>query len=179
MNVGEFNIVSEVSKTVLFPLIIFVLFYSMAVISTYLSSSLLIHLFFAWYNLLLIRPCVFFISVIALLISVCLFFSSLIFHKIFILSSQSVPPFFFWDLKSPLLSIFSIIFRHITYLHIIKLFFWGFILLHHMEHIFMPFHFVSFYVYCRLVIFLNLGQVALCRRRPMCPGCVLPFHHWS
>ena len=29
------------------PLIIFVLFYSMAVISTYLSSSLLIHLFFA------------------------------------------------------------------------------------------------------------------------------------
>ena len=55
--------------------IIFVLFYSMAVISTYLSSGSLIHFFFssAWYNLLLILPCVFFISVIVLLISVLVF----------------------------------------------------------------------------------------------------------
>ena len=72
LNVGAFNVVSEVSVTVLIFFILFSLFCSVTVISTILSSSSLI-LSSASVILLLIPSSVFLISVIALFFTVYFF----------------------------------------------------------------------------------------------------------
>ena len=73
-NVGGFNLVPKVSETILSSFQLFTLFYSSAVISTILSTSLLIHSSPS-YILLSTPSRVFLISVIVLFISVCLFFN--------------------------------------------------------------------------------------------------------
>ena len=75
MNLDAFNVVPEVSETVLIFKILFSLFCSVAVISTTLSSSSLIHSS-ASVILPLILSSVFFNSVIVLFIYVCFFFKS-------------------------------------------------------------------------------------------------------
>ena len=78
-------------------------------ISTILSSSSPIHSS-ATFILLLIPSSVFFISVIVLFISVCSL-ELLVLCYTFLVSSRSVPPFFFWNLGSSLLSLLWIIFQ--------------------------------------------------------------------
>ena len=104
MNVGVFNVVSEVSETVLisFHSFLFVLFcgsdfhHSVFQVTSLFSASVI---------LLLIPSSVFFIPVIVLFISVCLFFKSSISLLNISCISWSVPPFFFQDLGSSLLSL--------------------------------------------------------------------------
>ena len=73
LNVGVFDIVPEVSETILSSFILFTLFCSSEVISTILSSSSLIHSCAS--DILLFIPSKgFLISVVVLLISACLFF---------------------------------------------------------------------------------------------------------
>ena len=74
-NIGAFNIVPEVSETILVLCILFTLVCSSEVISTILSSTSLIHSS-ASDILVLIPSRVFSISVIVLFVSVCLFFNS-------------------------------------------------------------------------------------------------------
>ena len=74
LNVGVFDIVPEVSETILSLFILFTLFCSSEVISTILSSSSLIR---SASDILLLSPSrVFLISIIVLFVSVCLFFNS-------------------------------------------------------------------------------------------------------
>ena len=92
---------------------------SMAVMSTILSSSLLMH---SSFTLLLIPSSELFIS---LIVHLCLFFkaSSSLLNISCILS---VPPFFFWDLESSLLLLFQILFQVdcLSPLHLVVLVFY-------------------------------------------------------
>ena len=92
-----------------FLFILFSLFCSTALIFTILSSSSIIH-YSASVILLLIPFRVFFISVFVLFISVCSLFLLGLCLTVLV-SSQSVPPFFFRDLGLSLLSLLWILFQ--------------------------------------------------------------------
>ena len=101
-NVGTCNIVSEVSEAVLISFHLFS-FFSLSVISSYLSTSWLIHSS-ASVILLLIPSSVFFKPVAVLFSTVCLFFSfSLSLNLKHFLYFLDPWLFYFWDLESSLL----------------------------------------------------------------------------
>ena len=132
-NVGTCNIVSEVSEAVLISFHLFS-FFSLSVISSYLSTSWLIHSS-ASVILLLIPSSVFFKPVAVLFSTVCLFFSfSLSLNLKHFLYFLDPWLFYFWDLESSLLLWFFFSGGCLFFLHLFGL--EGFPLFFHQYHIY-------------------------------------------
>ena len=101
VNVGTYNVFPEFSEAVFIFFILLSIFCSMAVISAILSSryiSVLLHHLFCYWFFLVYSSSVFVCSLVLGL------------WQTFLVSSQSLPPLFFWDSGSSLLSFFWIIF---------------------------------------------------------------------
>ena len=168
-------------KLSLFLFFLSSLFCSTAVISTTLSFSSLI-LSFSSLILLLIHSSVFFISVTEFFNSVWLFFifsSALL--KLFV-TSHSVHPFFSRVLGSSLRSLFWNLSRvdYQSPLHLVVLL--GLYLVpssgtYSSAISFCLNVYLYFHVCEKLVVFLGLGEVALCRGCPMCPRSTLLSPH--
>ena len=150
-------------------------FCSAAVISTSLSSSSLI-CFSASFSLLLIPSSVVFSYCISQFCLVVPYIFSLFSKKLLI--SFSVHPFSFHILWSSLQSLLLTL-SWMNCLSLCHLLLWGFILFLHLKHMpsvtsFCLNCYVYFYECGRLVTFLNLVEVALCRKCPVCPNSALP-----